>query len=352
VKKTKNSIQSIILVGGEGTRLRPLTLNTPKPLLTVAGTPIVEHQLNKLSKVKVDDVVLATAYKKNVFTKYLTNHNKTNGTNVAYSYESTPLGTGGAIRKAYDSLPDTKPDTPVVIWNGDIISNVDLTVMLKKFKKSKADVMLYLTEVENPYAYGLVETANSGKVKRFIEKPAVGTKLKTRKINAGVYIFKRHIIEKYIPANTVVSVERETFPQMIENGVKIFGYTTDDYWMDVGTPDKYVQTNMDAMSGKIFDIESSSKYVSDVNTVVSVDTKISETATLDCVMVETGAVIGDESNVERSYVGKNVHIGNGCVVKNCVIGEGSIIGDGNVLENLIINNGSTLSENALKVKPT
>ena len=347
----KNKIQSIILVGGEGTRLRPLTLNTPKPLLAVAGAPIVEHQLNKLSKVQAADIVLATAYKKNVFTKYLTNHNKINGTRVAYSYEATPLGTGGAIRKAYSVLPEGKADTPVIIWNGDIISNIDLTKMLKKFKKSKADVMLYLTEVDNPYAYGLVETKNNGKVKRFIEKPAVGSKLKTRKINAGVYIFKRSIIEKYIPANTVVSVERETFPQMINDGVKIFGYVTDDYWMDVGTPDKYVQTNMDAMSGKIVDIESSAKYVSGVNTVVSVDAKIFETVKLDCVMVEAGVIINSDSIVERSYIGRNVQIGKSCVIRNCVIGEGSIIADGNVLENMIINNGTQISENSLKIKP-
>ena len=352
MKKNKNNIQSIILVGGEGTRLRPLTFNTPKPLLTVAGKPIVEHQLNKLAKIKVDDVVLATSYKKNVFAKYLTNHNKTNGTNVIYSYEPTPLGTGGAIRKAYASLPVGKEASPVIIWNGDIISNIDLTKMLKKFKKSKADVMLYLTEVDNPYAYGLVETKKNGKVKRFIEKPAVGTKLKTRKINAGVYIFKRHIIEKYIPDNTVVSVERETFPQMINDGVKIFGYVSDDYWMDVGTPDKYVQTNIDAMAGKILGIESSPKYILGNSTVVSVDAKIFETVKLDRTMVETATIINSGSIVERTYVARNVQIGSGCIVRNCVIGEGSIIGDGNILEDIVVNNGTLISENSLKIKPT
>jgi len=336
--------QSIILVGGEGTRLRPLTLKTPKPMLKVGGETIVDTQIKKLHTVDVSTIVLATSYKAKVFNQYFT-ANETHNVEIQHSYEQSPLGTGGAIRKAYDMLPDAHPDTPVIVWNGDIISTLDMNKMLKQFNKTKTDAMLYLTKVDNPYDYGLVETGRKNRIKNFIEKPNKGSKLKTDLINAGAYIFTRSIIEKFFPENTAISVEREIFPRMVKEA-KMIAYPTGDYWMDVGTPIKLVKANIDHVA--LLNQKVPEGYYYKNNSLISHSAKIGENVKIVGSIIESKSVIGDEVKIVNSYIDTNVKIGEGSEIVESVIGERAHIGARNSISSMKIYNNASITEDSIK----
>ena len=218
----------ILLVGGFGTRLMPLTKNTPKPMLTVAGLPVTEHQLAMAKKAGITTVVLATSYLSEVFIPYFGDGSKW-GMKLLYAVEKEPLGTGGAIRNAAKLLTG---DESVVVFNGDVLSSHNLSQQIKEHELNDADVTLHLTAVEDARAYGCVPTDSEGRVTAFLEKmenPITNT------INAGCYVFKPSVIQS-IPVDTVVSVERQTFPELVSNHGKVFGFIDDSYWLDIGTP--------------------------------------------------------------------------------------------------------------------
>ena len=212
--------EAILLVGGYGTRLKPLTIHTPKPMLKVAGFPVTQHQISKAKNAGIDHIVLGTAFKAEVFKTYL-GDGSFMGVKLDYAYEPVQLGTGGGIRNASQFLT-CGPEDPVVIFNGDVLTGVNIENVLKIWKEKKADVALYLTKVKNPKAYGLVPTDKEGNVLAFLEKPEKDEDIVTDQINAGMYIFKRKIIDT-IATEKVVSVEREVFPNLLKNNYKVYG---------------------------------------------------------------------------------------------------------------------------------
>ena len=228
---------AILLVGGFGTRLMPLTRNTPKPMLTVAGIPVTEHQLMMAKAAGITEIVLATSYLSEVFTPYFGDGSKW-GMSIRYAVEKEPLGTGGAIANAAQLL-DTQES--IVILNGDVLSSHDLAEQIRQHEAHDADVTLHLTQVDDARAFGCVPTDAQGRVTAFLEKMDNPI---TNQINAGCYVFNPRVLSS-IPLATVVSVERETFPQLVNNGAKIYGYLENAYWLDIGTPKALLKASTD-----------------------------------------------------------------------------------------------------------
>ncbi len=230
-------LEAVLLVGGQGTRLRPLTVTTPKPMLPVAGVPCTEHQIARAREAGVTRVILGTSYKPEVFAEYFGDGSRF-GVELVYATEDVPLGTGGAIRHVAPYLI-SRPDDPVLIFNGDLLTGHDIAGQVKRWRDDSADVSLYLTRVDDPRAYGLVPTDADGRVLQFLEKPSTPEECVTDQINAGCYVFRRSLIDT-IPVGRPVSVERETFPELLSSGALVTGFVDDGYWLDLGTPLAFV----------------------------------------------------------------------------------------------------------------
>jgi len=314
--------EAILLVGGFGTRLQPLTVHTPKPMLQVAGFPVTAHQISKAKQAGIDHIVLGTSLKAEVFQKELGDGQKL-GVKISYAFEPVQLGTGGGIRNAA-SLLNAQPDDPVVIFNGDVLTGVDIQKVISKWRETNADVALYLTRVKDPSAYGLVPTDEAGNVLAFLEKPDRKEDIVTDQINAGMYIFKRKVID-LIPSDKVVSVEREVFPELLKNNLKVIGVVDEGYWLDLGTPDSFVKGSSDLVTGKIK--TGLIKTFSD--RLILKNTKIDPSVTIN-----GGSVIGN-----NSIIGKN------CQINNSVIDQDVEIGENVIINSSIIAKGCKISDN-------
>jgi mannose-1-phosphate guanylyltransferase len=221
----------ILLVGGFGTRLKPLTNQTPKPMLPVGGLPVTEHQLLAAKKAGINTIILATSYLAEVFTPYFGDGSKWD-MKLLYAEEIEPLGTGGAIRNAASLVDFASTNEEFVIFNGDVLSGHNIAAQLDFHRANQADVTLHLIDVADARAFGCVPTDSNGKVLDFLEKMENPV---TNSINAGCYVFNSSVISQ-IPAGKVVSIERETFPQLVKSGRPVYGYNEQSYWLDIGTP--------------------------------------------------------------------------------------------------------------------
>lgn len=333
--------EAVLLVGGQGTRLRPLTVNTPKPMLPVAGVPFTVHQITRARDAGVSRIVLATSYRAEVFAEFIEGADL--GIEVVIATESEPLGTGGAIRHALPHL-QSGPDDPILIFNGDVLSGLDIHSLVRTHVETGTDVSLYLTPVEDPRAYGLVPIDADGRVQAFLEKPQTPEEIVTDLINAGCYVFKRSVIEG-IPEGRVVSVERETFPGLLESGSLVRGVVDRGYWLDLGTPLAFVQGSRDLVSGLapspavpavgerlVLDgtqIAESARVTG--GSALGRNVIVSSNACVDGSVVFDNAVIGDSAHVTNSIVGVGARIGDGCVLDGVVVGDGALIGARNEL---------------------
>src|SRR4051794_39403737 len=238
-------MEAIVLVGGQGTRLRPLTLDTPKPMLPVAGVPFLTHQLSRLRAAGVEHVVLATSYRAEVFAAHF-GDGAGLGLRIDYVTEVDPLGTGGGIRNVVDRL-DGGPRDPVIVLNGDILSGHDLRAQVDAHRAADAAVTLHLVHVDDPRAFGSVPTDGAGRVTAFVEKSPEPV---SDQVNAGCYVFTRDVIDD-IPPGVIVSVERDTFPTLLATGGTVVGVVDDGYWLDVGTPSALVRASADLVRGLV-----------------------------------------------------------------------------------------------------
>src|SRR6266568_845064 len=243
---SREQLEAIVLVGGQGTRLRPLTLSAPKPLLPTAGVPFLAHLLARAAAGGVTHMVLATCYKAEMFASVLGDGAEF-GLSIDYVTEEVPLDTAGGIRNAARALRGTGAADPVVVLNCDILSGHDLAAQVDRHLKTDAAVTLHLVEVPDPSRFGCVPTDESGRVTAFLEKTPDPV---TNRINAGCYVFRRDVIGQ-IPAGRRVSVERETFPGLIEAGELVMGYPETAYWLDVGTPQAFVRGSCDLVLGRL-----------------------------------------------------------------------------------------------------
>jgi mannose-1-phosphate guanylyltransferase len=276
-------------------------------MLTVAGIPVTEHQIAMAKSAGITEIVLATSYLSEVFTPYFGDGSKW-GIKIKYAVEKEPLGTGGAIRNAAQLL-DTHES--VVVLNGDVLSSHNLTEQIRQHESHDADVTLHLTQVKDARAFGCVPTDSDGRVTAFLEKMENPV---TNQINAGCYVFNPRVISA-IPLDTVVSVERETFPQLVASGAKVFGYVESAYWLDIGTPRALLKASIDivkrsgdflAMPGARIDPTA----VITGGSCIGVNSIVGAGAVLDGSIVEAGCEIGSNSRITDSFVADGAKVGN------------------------------------------
>ncbi len=321
-------MKAIILIGGLGTRLRPLTCNIPKPLLPVLNKPFILYQIELLKKHGIKDIVLCMAYLPSEFKKFLGDGSKF-GVKISYAIEKVPLGTGGAIKNAERFV-----DSPVLIFNGDVMTDINLTELVRYHREKKSGVTITLVRVPDPSQYGLVETLPDGKISRFLEKPSLN-EITCDTINAGVYIFNPEMFRE-IPAAVVYSVERGLFPKLLDEKAPFYSYIYSGYWIDIGTTEKYFTVHKDLM-GRM------------KKNSVGEKSKIARSAEI------TGRlVMGKRSSVGASAVlsgsvclGNGVTIGAGCRLSDCIILDGSTVGECSKIEKSLVGRGCAIEDNVV-----
>jgi mannose-1-phosphate guanylyltransferase len=325
--------EAILLVGGFGTRLRPLTNHRPKPMLPIASLPVTEHQLAMAQRAGIKRIVLATSYLSEVFIPYFGDGSKW-GMEIKYAIEKEPLGTGGAIRNAAKELAG---EQQVVIFNGDVLSSHNLKAQIDLHIKTDADVTLHLTPVEDARAYGCVPTDTDGRVTAFLEKmenPVTNT------INAGCYVFDKSVIES-IPENEVISVERQTFPDLISANKKVMGFIEKAYWLDIGTPNALMKGSRDLVNG-IADADALDKYKFSHRDKDYVSLSDSITGEF-----KSGSAIGAhcrliDCQVDGSIISDGVEAEN-CTIKNSFIEIGAKLTPGSLIENAFVDPDGEIS---------
>lgn len=336
-------LEAILLVGGQGTRLRPLTISTPKPMLPVAGFACTEHQIARAKEAGVGRIVLGTSYKAEVFEEYF-GHGEQIGVELVYAVEAEPLGTGGAIRNAAEYLSGS-PDDPIIIFNGDILTGLDIAGLVQKWRDANADVAIYLTRVEDPRAYGLVPTNSDGQVIEFREKPTTPEEIVTDQINAGCYIFRRSVIDR-IPSGRPVSVERETFPELLATDAKVIGVVDEGYWLDLGTPLAFARGSADLVLGN-----APSPLIGKRSgqAIIESSAQVDATAKVDAgTYVGNNVVIGKDSQISGSVIFDGVRIGQGVVIKDSIISTAASIGDrAQVTESVVAERAEIGADNEL-----
>ena len=325
-------VDAVVLVGGMGTRLRPLTLSAPKPMLPTAGLPFLTHLLSRIADAGIEHVVLGTSYKAGVFESEFGDGSKL-GLQIDCVVEDEPLGTGGGIANVTSKL---RYDTALV-FNGDVLSGADLRALLNCHEGNAADVTLQLVRVGDPRAYGCVPTDPDGVVTAFLEKTQDPP---TDQINAGCYVFKREVIDS-IPKGRALSVEREVFPQLLTDGMKVVGHVDASYWRDMGTPDDFVRGSADLVRGiapsPALGGQRGEMLVHDGaavapgalligGTVVGRGAEIGAGARLDGAVIFDGVRVGAGAVIERSIIGFGARIGPRALIRDGVIGDGADIG--------------------------
>ena len=346
-------MKAILLAGGKGTRLRPLTIHTPKPIVPIFSRPFLHYQIDLLKQVpEIDEVILSLNYQPRRIEDVFGDGSDV-GIKIRYVVEPAPLGTGGAIRYAGESLTES-----VVVFNGDVLTEVDLAAVLALHRERKARATIVLTPVPNPSAYGLVETDEAGNIRRFLEKPKPD-EITCDTINAGIYVLEPDTFDR-IPKDTAWSVERSFFPSLIDNSETFVAYVYRGYWIDIGTPEKYTQVHRDIMDGRYQAPPFAGSGAEHV--FVAPDARIEPGATVEGpAFVDEGAVvkagarigpysvigrhchveedasirgsivwantrIGRDARVEEAILGRHCHVG-----REATIGPGRVLGDKSVL---------------------
>ncbi len=327
-------LEAILLVGGQGTRLRPLTIGMPKPLLPTAGVPFLAHQLARAAASGVTRIVMATSYRAEMFAEVFGDGSEY-GVRIEYVHEDEPLGTGGGIRNATARLL-SGPEDPVVVLNGDVLSGHDLGAQIDMHRKADAAVTLHLVEVPDPARFGCVPTDFDGRVTAFLEKTPNPV---TSQVNAGCYVFTRRYIDA-MPAGRVLSVERETFPGLIEAGETVMGYLESAYWLDVGTPEAFVRGSCDLVLGELTSPALPGRCGP---ALLLPGATAHPSATLTGgTAVGPGSVVGAGAAVHGSVLFDEVFVGPGARVSASVVGSGARIGEGAVLDGVVIGAGADI----------
>jgi mannose-1-phosphate guanylyltransferase len=340
------SVQAVILVGGEGTRLRPLTFGTPKPMVPIVNVPFLARTLERLYEAGIRDVILPAGYMPQAITEYFGDGSSV-GMRITYVIEDEPLGTAGAIKNVEQHITG-----PFFMLNGDVLTSLDLGAMIAYHKEKGGLGVLHLIKVEDPSAFGCVVHDETGRISQFIEKPPKGTE-PTNEINAGTYLLEPQVLQ-FIPPGRKVSIERETFPKLLAEGEPLYAYTTNDYWIDVGRPEHYLTLHRDIFNGtmplKVEPGRNGSVHIGEgsrvdptaklgpnvvlgKNCAIGANVEICDSVLWDGVTVEDGAVIEETIIASGSRIGANAKIGKGSVIGHdariepgMVLPEGSRIG--------------------------
>lgn len=327
-----HQVDAVVLVGGKGTRLRPLTLSAPKPMLPTAGLPFLTHLLSRIAAAGIEHVILGTSYKPAVFEAEFGDGSAL-GLQIEYVTEEHPLGTGGGIANVAGKL---RNDTAMV-FNGDVLSGADLAQLLDFHRSNRADVTLQLVRVGDPRAFGCVPTDEEDRVVAFLEKTEDPP---TDQINAGCYVFERNVIDR-IPQGREVSVEREVFPALLADGdCKIYGYVDASYWRDMGTPEDFVRGSADLVRGIA---PSPALRGHRGEQLVHDGAAVSPGALLiGGTVVGRGAEIGPGTRLDGAVIFDGVRVEAGCVIERSIIGFGARIGPRALIRDGVIGDGADI----------
>ena len=322
-------MQAIVLVGGEGTRLRPLTYGTPKPMVPIVNVPFLARTMERLYEAGIRDVILPAGYMPQAIVDYFGDGSRL-GMKITYVIEETPLGTAGAIKNVEQHITGR-----FFVLNGDILTSLDLPAMLRYHELQGGVGTLHLIPVDDPSAFGCVVHDKSGRVSAFVEKPP-RDEAPTNEINAGTYLLEYEILAA-IPAGRPVSIERETFPEVIAAGKSLYAYTTDDYWIDLGRPEHYLSAHRDILSGAM---------------PLKVEPGISgpggaallgHPGIVPPVHADEDVVVDASAKIGPNVVfGKGCSIGAGVVIRESVLWERVSVGPGTVIEETIVASGVTI----------
>jgi mannose-1-phosphate guanylyltransferase len=365
-------VQALILAGGEGTRLRPLTSTMPKPVVPLVDRPFIAYMIEWLRGHGVDDVILACGFMADGVRAVLGDGSAL-GVHLRYIEEPQPLGTGGALKYAENLLGER-----FFMLNGDVLTDIDLTAQLRQHEASGARATLGLIPVDDPSAYGLVRRNDDCSVRQFVEKPSPD-EIDTNLINAGAYILERDVLDGMAPSGTQISIEREVFPKLVGNG--LYGYEASGYWMDIGTPERYLQATFEILEGDVRTevgravaeaggvlrrggkgagvvhgpslvgegCELAATAHVGARTVLGREVTVGSGAHIDNSVVLDGSRIGANTRISGSIVGPGVTIGEHCRVEGrVVLGQGVTVGSGNtLLEGMRIFPGVELPDGAI-----
>ncbi len=347
-------MQAVILVGGRGTRLCPLTLEVPKPMVPICDRPFAEYQLNLLHRHGISQVVFSLGYKWQKFEDYFQEGSRL-GMHIDYVVEDSPLGTGGAIKNVQDYLGGET----FLVLNGDILSDFHIGEILQFHREKNAGCTIALTPVEDPTMYGVVEMNRQGRVLAFTEKPSPH-EIRSNQINAGLYVMERDVLD-LMEKGLAYSIEREIFPRMLREGIPIWGYSYEGYWMDIGTPIKYLNANFDVLQGRISPPEGLADGIH-----LGEGAKISPDACLtpplwigagtiieeDC-HITGPCVLGENCRIHRGSTLKNVLMWDNCQVeplchlKGCLMGSDCVVGRGSSIGAMaVVGSGQKIQENS------
>ena len=317
-------MKALLLAGGLGTRLRPLTNTRPKPLLPVYNRPHIAHVFDLLRRHGIDEAVLLTSYLASAY-DVLVEEAAARGTRVEVSREIEPLGTAGALKHAQSFVAGGT----FLVFNADVLTDADVGALIGFHRARAAEATILLTPVEDPSMYGVVPTDAAGRVTAFVEKPKPGT-APTDLINAGVYVLEPSVLDR-IPAGEPWSIERATFPELVADGARVFALASDSYWIDIGTPEKYLQANLDALAGRV-----ALDGVAGAGCRVATDARVSSSCLGAGVTVEPGArvtesvllpgvTVGEGAEVRRSVLGEGVKVAPGAAVVGRTVGDHELV---------------------------
>jgi len=330
-------LTAVILVGGPGTRLQPLTDDKPKSIVPVLNRPFMEHTIAYLRQHGIEDIILTLNYLPDVIRDYLGDGSRY-GVHLTYCLEEEPLGTAGAVKNAEAYL-----DSTFFVLNGDVFTDMDLGDMLAFHRDNKARATISLSRVDDPSAFGVVETDSDGRVQRFIEKPPLA-EATTNWINAGTYVLEPEVLE-HIPSNTHYMFERGLFPYLLDTGEPVYGYPYRGYWLDMGTPEKYFSLNVDLLLSKVTGPLVS---ISGQNGIYySQDAVIHPSAVVAApVMIDGGSRIGQGVRIKGPVViGRDCRLEDGASVENAVLWDNVTIGAGARLNQCIVSSNVTIGSN-------
>ena len=323
-------MKAVVLVGGEGTRLRPLTETMPKPLVPFMNRPFLDHVLDHLAEHGVDEVVCSSPYLEAVFHAFLETR-EGRSPSVRWITETEPLGTAGAIAGALDLLEGT-----FLALNGDILTDMDLGALLEVHRARKAVATIALHQVEDARPFGLVEAEADGRVLAFREKPEEAV---PGSINAGVYVLEPAAVAK-VPRGRMVSIERETYPDLIAGGAPVFSAVASGYWLDLGTPEAYLRAHADALDGRIAEYRGLARpflaggarvepgATVGPHVVMGPGAVVAAGADVDTSVLHEGATVAGEARVRSSILGPDAAVGARADVRDSVLAEGARVGDG------------------------
>lgn len=306
-------MQAVILAGGEGTRLRPLTYTTPKPLLPICNIPFLEHQLALMQRHGITDAILLTGYLADQFQPFAARM-KERGITLTISREDKPLGTCGAVASVRDRLDGT-----TIVFNGDVLTDLDLGALIASHREREAVLSLTLKPVDDAGPYGLVPLDDESRVQQFLEKPPPEIAREGGLINAGTYALEPSILDE-VPNGVAWSFERQLFPSLVQHGARVYGFVSDAYWLDIGTPERYRRAHWDLIAGK------SSFPRSDGSVLIGSGSSIDPGASVGPdACLGSNVVVEENASVSGSVLMDGVRVGSGASVKDCIIGPGVVV---------------------------